>query len=248
MRDINYWLSKVPPLHANRPKFMAELAMLLQPLVDNRNLIEAMPSYFDIDQAIGVQLDAVGLWEGRVRNIPIPIQSCFFSLGDPVRGFGKGIWYNPSINPGVTYSSLDDDSFRSLLKAKAIANRWDGTVEMAQQVLDVFIPPGNGTFTFVQDNGLGTSNSSIGGMSGSSGVTIGISGSIPSIVYLEVLDQNLLSLKPAGVDTQVSITSVSGAPIFGLGVDNNYIGGLGHGAWAVSPAFILASDTSLIGL
>ena len=77
-------------------------------------------------------------------------------------------------------------------------------------------------------------------------MTIGVSGKIPSIVDLEILAQNLIGLKPATVTLNIAITSVDGAPIFGLGVDNNYIGGLGHGALAVTPEFILSADAALL--
>lgn len=239
--DVNYYLAKIPPLHAGKPNFMAEVQGILQPFCDAQALINALPAYFDLDQAIGVQLDVCGQWIGRTRNVPIPLQTCFFSLGDPLRGLGKGVWKD-NFNPGAALSVLDDNVYRRLLQAVAIANEWDGSVTAAQQVMDAYFPPGQGTSTFVQDQGWGVAA----GQQIQMTMTIGISGKIPSIVDLEVLSQDLLGIKPGGVAATYAVTSIDGAPIFGLGVNNNYIGGLGVGALAVSSDFILSADAALL--
>jgi hypothetical protein len=239
--DIDYYLSKVPPLHVGRPKFRATLALTLQPFVDQQAFLEALPQAFDIDTAIGVQLDAVGGRLGRTRAVPIPLQNIYFTWGDPLRGWGRGIWKNSDLNPGVTYANLDDDVFRRMLKAVALSNEWDGTVVGGQLVLDEYFPPGLGTFVFIQNRGWGVS----GGSSINMSMTIAISGKIPSVVDLEVLRQNLLGLEPAGVKVDYAVTSVDGAPIFGWGVDNDYIGGWGRGAWAISTETILLGDAGL---
>ncbi|WP_164079376.1 DUF2612 domain-containing protein, partial [Stenotrophomonas maltophilia] len=47
--------------------------------------------------------------------------------------------------------SLDDETYRRLLRANILAKRWDGTVPGAQAAFDVFfIDPA--THVFVQDN------------------------------------------------------------------------------------------------
>lgn len=240
--DVSLYLNRVPPLHRDKPLFMATLAMALQPFVDANNFLASIPTAFDIDNAIGAQLDILGLWLNQSRTLGIPLQNVFFSWGDPLRGWGRGIWFNPDINPGVTYTQLDDDVYRSLLKAIAIANEWDGTVEMGQTVLDEFFPPGAGTFTFIEEDGFAVQ----GGENIQKGLTIGISGVIPSIVDLQVLAQDLLRLKPGAMNVKYRVTSVNGAPIFGFGVDNEYIGGWGRGAWGVSPETIAASDPALL--
>lgn len=242
MIDVSLYLNRVPPLHRDKTNFIATLAMALQPFVDANNFNAGLPAAFDIDNAIGAQLDIVGLWLNQSRSLALPLQNVFFSWGDPLRGWGRGIWFNPDINPGVTYTQLSDDDYRPLLKAIAIANEWDGTVTMGQTVLDEYFPPGAGTFTFIEEDGFAVQ----GGASVQKGITIGVSGVIPSIVGLQVLAQDLLRLKPGGMAVKYAITSVNGSPLFGWGVDNEYIGGWGRGAWAVSPETIAASDPALL--
>jgi len=241
MNDLAYYLSKIPPLNAGKPKFTATLSLTLQPLVDMQAFLAGLPEAFDLDNAIGVQLDICGQWIGRKRTIPLPLQTLFFSLGDPLRGLGRGYWKN-SYNPGDMYEKLDDEIYRRLLKAVAIVNRWDGTVVMGQQVLDAFFPPGQGTYTFIQDDGWGVQT----GNRITSSMTIGVSGKIPGMVDIQILAQDLLGLKPASIPVNYAITSVDGAPIFGLGLDNDYIGGLGRGALAVSPQVIAYNDPDLL--
>ena len=243
-RNLQDYLNLVPPLNANQTRFIAELSLLLQPFCDAQALLNNLPAYFDLDNAIGAQLDIDGKWVGRSRNLTVPLQNCFFSLGDPLRGLGKGVWRDNN-NPGITFTKLDDETYRRLLKAKAIANEWDGTVADGQTALDQFWAPTSGTVAFIDDGGW-----SFQGPAGPVGsmmeMTIGVSGTIPSVVELEVLAQNLIGLKPATVNVNYAITSINGAPLFGLGVNNQYVGGLGYGALAVDPDFILSADASLL--
>jgi len=65
---------------------------------------------------------------------------------------------------------------------------------------------------------------------------IGISGVIPNVVFPTIFTQEYIPLRPAAVRiSEVVVTSVSGAPIFGLDIENDFISGLDVGAWAVSP-------------
>ena len=153
-QNIQDYINLVPPLNANQTRFIAELSLLLQPFCDAQALLNNLSQYFDLDQAIGAQLDIDGQWIGRSRNLTIPLQNCFFSLGDPLRGFGKGVWHDAS-NAGVTFTKLQDETYRRLLKAKAVANEWDGTVVNGQEALDQFLAPDSGTLCFIDDGGFG---------------------------------------------------------------------------------------------
>jgi hypothetical protein len=246
VNDIEWYLAKIPPEHASQPKFMAEVRALLQPLVDAQALAADLPNYFDIDneeKCVGAQLDILGEWIGRARTIPVPLTNPWFTLGDPLRGFGRGVWRNRNVNAGVTYTRLEDGPYRRLLRAKAIANEWDGTAAEAQRVLDAFLPPATGAIPFIDDQGFALAP----GVDTCQRIMkICVSGNLPSIIDLEILDQNLIGLKPATVELQVRVTSRNAAPVFGLGVDNQFIGGFGRGAWGVAPAVVFNADPALI--
>jgi Protein of unknown function (DUF2612) len=87
--------------HNLRPNFMAWIAALVQPFVDEQNVLTSFPIIFDIDVAVGDQLDKIGQWVGVSRNLPIEIM-------------------------GI--STLPDASYRILLKLFIAMNQWDGTV------------------------------------------------------------------------------------------------------------------------
>lgn len=250
----------VPAWNASRPRFMATLRATVAPFADAQSVIAHLPLDFDLDTSIGAQLDAVGERIGRSRNVRIPIPQPWFTWGDPVRGWGAGIWKGPYSGTFGVYQ-LDDETYRRLLRANILAKRWDGTVPGAQAAFDVFFNDPN-TYVFVQDkaqvpyptnvfswsvpgSGWGQANWSGGGSSAGLGrvdvaMTICIAGKIPSQMALGLLAQNAIPIKPAGVSVEYRITSVDRRPVFGFGVQNKYISGWGTGAWAVSPEYLLA--------
>jgi Protein of unknown function (DUF2612) len=260
MRQVADYLKKVTRLHAGQPKYNAMLAMVLQPFADLQVFLKNLPQQFDVDVAIGVQLDIVGIWVGRSRNISVPIPDPYFRWGEAKRGWGRGIWKGPFSTP-AGIAALEDETFRLLIKAKISANAWDGTIGSAQAILEAFFIDWPNTFVFVEDNGDAPQQTNFftwGDPSPLRGwgegvwhdkgaelesllatdmqMTIGVSGIIPSIVLLSILAQNLIPLKPVGVRLVVRVTSVNAAPVFGWGVNNQYVGGWGSGAWGVSPA------------
>ncbi len=70
-------------------------------------------------------------------------------------------------------------------------------------------------------------------------IVVGVAGKIPPRIYLGLLGQNALRIKPAGVTMTYRITSVDQAPVFGFGVQNQYVSGWGTGAWGVTPDYLL---------
>lgn len=222
--DVSYYIEKIPPLHAGKPKFTATVAMVLQPFVDARNLLESMETVFDVDSAVGVQLDATGLRAGIKRTIDVPIPDLWFSFDDPARGADRGLWKDTNAQQtGV--SSLDDDTYRRLIYAKIAANQWDGSIEGATNALQKFFSS-TGCLVFANDNQDMT-------------MTMAVSQEIPTLIELAILDAGYLPLKPAGVAIIYQITSVDGAPLFGFDVENDYIAGFDVGAIGASPAYIV---------
>lgn len=237
--------------HAGKPKFSAMVAAVAQCFVDQINVMQSIPDAFDLDTAIGVQLDAVGLWAGITRHVNTPL-NVYFSLDTANLGFDQGSWQGP-FDPGAGLTSLDDDTFRTLIRAKIAANHWDGTLEGAAQVLSIMFPPNisypavtmsdgtpvvaydpdsggtipvystldQTTYVFVQDNQDMT-------------VTFGISQTIPSAILRALFSGGYLPLKPEGVSASYVVPSVNNTALFGFDVENKYISGLDSGSWAVA--------------
>lgn len=262
MRSVDDYVALIPPANADKPKFVATVAVTVAPFAALQTLLASLPEEFDLDNAIGAQLDAVGVRVGRSRQLPYPLQGIFFTWGDPARGWGKGIWKGP-YSAGVGLYELDDDTYRRLLRAKILANRWDGTLVGAQAILDAYFTDPE-TLVFITDDGFGRLNSFftwddpvrgwgqgkwIGPQDAGDtnplpmAMTIGVAGKLPSLIDLGLLAQGAFDVKPLGVQMNYRVTPVNNSPIFGWGMGNEYVSGWGQGAWGVAPDYIASHVT-----
>ena len=259
--DIQHYLNRIPWAHNDKPKFMAMIAGVLQPFVDAQAVLASLPLLYSLNDAVGVQLDRVGERVGLSRDIEVPITNVWFSFSDPLRGFGRGLWRGP-YSDATEINSLDDEVYRKLLRAKILANSWDGTVDGAQEALDAFFDDPE-THVFIVDQSVdlqpvayfGFSQGSAGGFGrgvwkgqvdpnedpnrASMALTVVVAGKIPPLVYLFLLAQDLISIKPEGVSVQYSVTSVDKTPVFGFGMQNDYVSGFGSGSWGVKPDYFV---------
>ncbi|HWI02403.1 MAG TPA: DUF2612 domain-containing protein [Acidimicrobiales bacterium] len=216
---MSKYLALVPSANRQQPRFTASLSAALAPLLDVMSVAASLPAAFDIDEAVGVQLDAVGVRVGLSRRLGVPIEGVYFALDVDGVGLDEGVWLGPN-DPTEALAALDDGTYRLFLRLKVQANTWSGSLEDAQRMLQAAAPPGSAVF--VQDNF-------------DMSMTVGVSGVVPSRLFIKLLEQANEWLRPAAVDSSVVIvTSTSGAPIFGLDSDNDYLGGLDRGAWAVT--------------
>lgn len=67
--------------HATKPKFLAHVDLMTRPLIDVAAATRGLITAFDIDSAVGVQLDILGLWIGRSRVVQPAYLRCLFQLG-----------------------------------------------------------------------------------------------------------------------------------------------------------------------
>lgn len=202
--------------HSDKPNFMAVVTALCQPFVDELSTLNSLPAAYDIDIAIGVQLDDVGRWVGISRNIQTPL-NVYFSFDTAGLGFDQGTWFGPfDATSGLT--TLPDDSYRTLLYAKIGNNQWDGTVPNAYTFLNKVLGADNAV---IQDNG-------------DMSMLFGYMGAVPlNAVTISLLENGYLDVKPVGVRINSYITpSVPGSPFFGFDVENPTISGLDVGGWA----------------
>lgn len=219
MADVTKYTDRITSQHNQRSDFMQVVQTLAQPMVDLQNALGGMPAKFDLDNAVGVQLDDVGLWVGISRNVPVPLSGVYFSFDTVGLGFDQGSWKGP-FDPDTGLTRLDDETYRLVIRAKIGANHWDGTLGSSKAILDSIF--GGGTFVFIQDNQ-------------DMSMTIGIAGQIPSAVFLALLANGIIPLKPEGVGINIVIvTSVDGSAIFGFDVQNDLIAGFDVGAWGTS--------------
>jgi len=203
--------------YADKPKFMAMIALTSQPFIDQQVALQSMPGLFDVDDAVGDQLDKTGQWIGQSRNLEVPLTGVYFGFGLPGQGWGQGVWRGP-FDPVDGLVSLQDEDYRTLLKAKIGNNSWDGTIPGAYSFMDDLFP---GNTFFIQDNEDQT-------------MFLGLLGpddyeAIPFALFT----QGYLDVKPLGITLRGYITpSVPDVPLFGFGAENATVSGFGVGAWA----------------
>lgn len=101
--DIQYYLNLVTSQYATKPKFMAWLKVLLTPFVDAIKLNNDIKTAFNLNTAIGAQLDLLG---------KILVQD-------------RQVNFQPTDGSSPV---LNDYYYRMILKAKVVKNQWKGTI------------------------------------------------------------------------------------------------------------------------
>src|ERR1700748_1781388 len=94
MASLDYYLSLITSEYRYQPKFRAWISVLLQGLVDAQNVVASFPALFDLDVAVGDQLDKLGEWIGVGREITV-VEPTWFSWGVAGLGWGQGRWQSP---------------------------------------------------------------------------------------------------------------------------------------------------------
>jgi hypothetical protein len=207
----------IPSYNKHKPQFYDHISLITQPFVNIQNATNQQVTDFDLDAAIGVQLDAVGLWVGIGRTIATPITGVYFSLDDDVLGFDAGLWRGRYEAGGFTV--LDDETYRTIIRAKIAANHWDGTTETLSDIYQKIFPDGK-TKIFAVDNFDMT-------------MSVYITGNSITPVMKAVIEMGYLDIKPSTVRIKnYTITTASG-PIFGFDIQNEFISGLDTGAWGI---------------
>lgn len=179
---VDDYLDLIPSEHADKPNFRAVLTAALSPVVDGQAVADSLSAGFDLDVAAGQQLDFVGQWVGISRTLHVPIPGKYFSFNTANLGFNQGIWFNPD-NPAEGIITLDDNTYRTMIRAKILANTWDGSLQMANEGLARIFPNGS---VQMRDNMNMT-------------YSLSVAGDPPSALFLTLVQQGYIPLKPAGV-------------------------------------------------
>lgn len=120
------YLSLITPEHRGQSKFTAWLTAALSMIQDAQKLLNALPSHYDVDRAVGAQLDSVGTMLDTPRKLP----------------------FQPSNNVSPV---MDDANYRMVLKAIIAESHFDGTMPGLYQLFQTAL--GNTGLLFaVKDN------------------------------------------------------------------------------------------------
>jgi len=204
--------------HIDKPRYVETVGVSVEPFSKIQKVLEALPKDFDIDNAIGVQLDAVGIWVGRSRRIDVPLTGVYFSWDGLIsEGWSQGVWQG-QFDPNSGLVDLPDDAYRTLLKAKIAANNWDGSIPGAYEVwVQAFSAD---KVLVIQDNQDMT-------------MVFGLAGTALSSVEKALLLNGYIPLKPEGVQVSYYAILPEDGLLFGWDVDDpSAFGGWDVGQWA----------------
>lgn len=216
-RTTEDYQSLITSHHADKPKFMATVAIAAKVFAHLQQLAADLPRQFDLDEAVGVQLDAVGEWIGRSRRIDTPLTGVYFTWDDVAStGWDAGVWQGP-FDPDSGLTVLPDDEYRLLLRAKVAANQWDGSIPGAYEVWTTVF---NDSIILIQDNQ-------------DMSMTVGIAGTPVSTVTQALLTGGYIPLKPEGVRVNYYAISVDSGPLFAWDADSEALAGWDTGSWAL---------------
>lgn len=216
--DPSIYTALITSQHSDKPKFMAMVAIFAQWAADRRNILASISGLYDVDAAVGSQLDTTALWIGQSRQLSVPLTDVYFSLDVAGLGLDQGVILGP-FDPLSGLVSLPDESFRTLLYAVIAANYWDGTIPGAYTAFNTVFEP-LGYQILIQDNQ-------------DMSMALALIGPAPDAVTLALFKGGYLDLVPAGVNVaNYFVPSVVGAPLFGLDAENANIAGLDVGAMA----------------
>lgn len=215
---MNAYLDLVTSQHCRRPRFMGTVAAVTAPLVELQGMLEHMRACFDVDSAVGAQLDRTGEWIGRSRWLTVPITDTYFTWNVDMLGWNQGYWRG-KYDPDRKEARLDDDTYRLVLKTKIGANRWNGTIPDAYDIWKIIFD-GIGSVIIIQDRQ-------------DMSMIVGLTGSKLDPLMRQLVVQRYIDLKPEGVRVDYYAVSDDGGPLFAWNCDSDELGGWGKGRWPV---------------
>lgn len=211
--SLDTYTALVTSQYKNKTKFMDLVEVKAKFQVRLQEVLASMVSKFDIDTAVGDQLDIIGKWAGVSRFVNIPLVGVYFEWEDGTVGWEDGEWKGV-FDPDTGIVELEDEPFRTLVKTKIAANRWDGTVEGAYEIYATVFPDTQILIQDLQDMTM----------------IVGFAGTPPDAVTQALISAGYLALKPEGV--QIRFYAIgSGGPLFGWDIDTTTIDGWDVADW-----------------
>lgn len=218
MKTLKNYTGLITSEHADKPLFNAMVEESVKPFLGVTNLELQYQMLYDVDFAIGQQLDIVGQWVGVTRDLKTAL-FIYFSFDTEGLGFDEGLWKGRfDASTGIT--KLDDFHYRLLIKARILNNVWDGSIENAYQLANIVFSQYN-LVLFIEDYADLT-------------MSVGLAGTgiIDSVIFA-LLTQGYFKIKPAGVRIRNYFTASTPGPLFAFDLNDGInFAGLDSGVWA----------------
>ncbi|EOU9587800.1 DUF2612 domain-containing protein [Klebsiella aerogenes] len=253
---MSKYTDRISNYHAGKPKFFAHVDLSTRPLIDISQTMTGMISAFDIDTAVGKQLDILGEWIGRKRRVNTPISGVYFSWDTEKLGWDQGVWQGP-FDPDDGFLDLSDEVYRLVLKVKIAINHWNGQNDTLPPILDSALAGSGIRMAIIDNQDMSISIWILGDPAAvmsetdrlildsavNSGPFIKLPpGYVPSRYDANPLDQvnselwwairgGYMTIKAAGVRVKEIETTSDGYQFFGFDIDNEFIAGFDQGSW-----------------
>lgn len=179
--DTTYFTGLVTDEHKDKPRYLQTVSFTTQGFADQIALCSQSYDLYDLDNAVGLQLDAVGIWVGLSRFVALDVGQ-YFSWDTHGVGWDQGVWWEVGDAESMV-TTLQDAQYRTLLKVKIACNHFDGTLPSALAILN---------------NAVAIDGCTVTAAEGDMSVTFNVSGDI-STVMRAVIEKNYIALKPAGI-------------------------------------------------
>jgi hypothetical protein len=152
MADISSLISAyadlLPMQYRDKPKARATIEILCQKALADGLALD-LANAFDIDTAVGAQLDIIGKYVGVSRYIQVPASFSYYGFRDYISGHTQNTngmqTYTGSLNAGILYKSyasigqsstaISDEGMRFIIKLQIISNHSDASFYGIQHLL-----------------------------------------------------------------------------------------------------------------
>lgn len=217
---LDDYLDLITSEHRSRRNFEGVVTTAIAPIAEVQDFIDSsMLPAWDIDTAVGAQLDQIGEWIGVARDAEVPLTDVYFSWNRTKElGWEHGYWQG-KYDPSTGIVSLADQTYRIVLYAKIASNVWDGSV---------------GTMSSVWNGSVGAMSKLIVMDHQDMSITLGLKGIAPNAVMTYILISGRIALKPEGVRIRKYV--IAKQQIFGFDVANDIIQGFDAGEWGTEIA------------
>ena len=188
MRTTEGYLALVTSEHNDKPRFMATVEASVAPFASLQATMRKFIKDFDLDTATGVQLDTVGLWVGVTRRVAVPLDGYYFTWDDTVQtGWENGVWIGIG-DPLAGFTNLPDGLYRAVLKAKISANKWQGDIPGAYEIVQQAFPSLGAGLTITDNQDMT--------------MTVTIDENALPAVERAIITEGYIPFKPAGVTAE----------------------------------------------
>lgn len=218
MKTLKDYTDLITSEHADKPLFTAMIEKSVAPFAGITDLELQYSMLYDVDFAVGQQLDVVGQWVGVTRDLVTPVL-IYFSFDINGLGFDQGLWKGAfDANTGIT--RLDDFHYRLLIKARILNNVWNGSIENAYELASIVFSQYN-LVLFIEDYA-----------DLSMGIGLAGTGIIDSVIFA-LLTEGYFRIKPAGVRIRNYFTASVPGPLFAFDLNDGInFAGFDSGVWA----------------